>query len=314
MRLRDGFEEMCPPGMEKNIGTMDATQFRGTLGTLLGGTLLRQPVIDAVCDAYGTGDHDATGWRTIRWRQFALDFDQVTPAPPLAGTPPLSDALRTELQRLRRMAINRRLDLTDSFEEQCAPGQERNTGIMDNTQFCCVMGVLFSGAIKQSLLDDIAHAYAAEEAGFLRKPPVRFKQFALDFDAFKPQQDAPPAVTLPAWLKSEVRKLRRIAVERSFNMYQCFEDQWDGPSREKLMGVIDKAQFCSVLGLLFAGAQKDHVMRGLVDAYGTGDPDPRGGLSHVRWKHFATDFNEIAPTELEDPTSTRLRRQSSAYN
>lgn len=80
-------------------------------------------------------------------------------------------------------------------------------------------------------------------------------------------------------------------------MYQCFEDQWDGPSREKLMGVIDKAQFCSVLGLLFAGAQKDHVMRGLVDAYGTGDPDPRGGLSHVRC---------ILP-----PTSTRLRLPSS---
>ena len=73
---------MCPPGMEKNVGTidrtlalalafalalalpvtftlaqvgtMDATQFRGTLGTLLGGAQLHMRVIDAICDAYGT--------------------------------------------------------------------------------------------------------------------------------------------------------------------------------------------------------------------------------------------------------------------
>ena len=85
---------------------------------------------------------------------------------------------------------------------------------MDNTQFCCVMGLLFSGTIKQTMLDDIVQAYAyplplplplglslsltltltltptpdpypyntpqayaSEEAGFLRKSPVRFRQF-----------------------------------------------------------------------------------------------------------------------------------------
>jgi hypothetical protein len=208
---------------------------------------------------------------------------------------------------LRRVAINRRLDLSDAFESQTGPGRERNTGIMDNTQFCCVMGVLFSGTIKQTLLDDIVQAYASEAAGFLRKSPVRFKQFALDFDNLEPPPDNSDVslADYPDWLIAEVRKLRRIALEKSINMYQCFEDQWDGPSREKLMGVIDRAQFCSVIGLLFAGSQKQHVMAGLVKVYGTGDPDPRGGLSHVRWKDFATDFNEIAPAELTDPGQPR---------
>ena len=43
-----------------------------------------------------------------------------------------------------------------------------------------------------------------------------------------------------------------------------------------------QGQFCSVIGLLFAGAQKQRVIDGLVKVYGTGDPVPSGGLSHVR--------------------------------
>ena len=34
---------------------------------------------------------------------------------------------------LRRVAINRRLDLSDAFESQTGPGRERNTGTMDDT-------------------------------------------------------------------------------------------------------------------------------------------------------------------------------------
>ena len=34
---------------------------------------------------------------------------------------------------LRRVAINRRLDLSDAFESQTGPGRERNTGTLDDT-------------------------------------------------------------------------------------------------------------------------------------------------------------------------------------
>ena len=98
------------------------------------------------------------------------------------------------------------------------------------------------------------------------------------------------------------------------------------------LGVIDKMQFFSVLGTLFAGAQKQQavwprlscahawprehasavptsaplraasqVLGALADAYGTGDVDPRGGWTHVRWKDFSTDFEQVEPAPLNEP-------------
>lgn len=62
------------------------------------------------------------------------------------------------------------------------PGNERNTGIMDHTQFIGVLGQLFSGTVKQAALDAICRTWAAEPSGFLRNAPVRYRQFAVDFD------------------------------------------------------------------------------------------------------------------------------------
>ena len=206
---------------------------------------------------------------------------------------------------LRKYAINKRLDLSDAFEEQCEPGLEKNLGVMDQTQFCCTMGVLFAGSVKYEVLEGVCAAYAATSDGPQKaRPPVRFKRFAHDFDALVPTPEEVGSLSeqLPEWLTAELRILRRIAVEKRLDLSNAFEDQWAGPSREKLLGVMDKTQFLSVMGILFAGAQKMRVLQAVCDTYGAGDIDRRnGGRQLVRWRQFSNDFDTIEPAPLTIP-------------
>ena len=57
----------------------------------------------------------------VRWKQFAIDFDEV-PLPP-APEPVLAaeDDLKLALQAMRVEATNKRLDMTDAFEESAPP-------------------------------------------------------------------------------------------------------------------------------------------------------------------------------------------------
>lgn len=88
----------------------------------------------------------------------------------------------------------------------------------------------------------------------------------------------------------------------AFNAGTFFEDQWSGPSREKVLGLMDKTQFQSVLGLVFAGSQKEEVLDAICYAYGAGDPDLlRGGFSLVRWRQFAEDFEKVKPSPQYTP-------------
>ena len=167
------------------------------------------------------------------------------------------------------------------------------------------MGELFGG-LKQEVLRAVCEAYAAPVIDGAEKalPDVRFKRFANDFDALLPPvvANGSAAETVPEWLLKELAALRRIAITRRIDLSNCFEDQWVGPSREKLLGVMDKTQFMSVMGILFAGAQKFEVLQALCEIYGAGDPDARrGGLELVRWKDFAEDFDEVEPAELYLP-------------
>ena len=305
--MTDSFEEQCGPGREKNLGMMDRTQFISTLGMLFPGAELKPGVVEELCESYGVGDRDPRhgGFRLVRWKQFAVDFDDVVPTPTPSDSPPLPAWLQKELLLLRKYAINKRLDLSDAFEEQCEPGLEKNLGVMDQTQFCCTMGVLFAGSVKYEVLEGVCKAYAATSDGPQKaRPPVRFKRFAHDFDDMvpTPEEVGSLAEQLPEWLTDELRILRRIAVEKRLDLSNAFEDQWAGPSREKLLGVMDKTQFLSVMGILFAGAQKMRVLQAVCDTYGAGDIDRRnGGRQLVRWRQFSNDFDTIEPAPLTMP-------------
>ena len=76
----------------------------------------------------------------MRWKQFAIDFDEV-PLPDKPGKPPpAEDSLHKALQSMRVSAASKRLDMTDAFEEYAGTGTEKNSGIMAKNRFRSTMG------------------------------------------------------------------------------------------------------------------------------------------------------------------------------
>ena len=48
--------------------------------------------------------------------------------------------------------MQKKLDMTDAFEEYAPAGFEKNLGIMDTARFKSVMGILFGGELQHSVL------------------------------------------------------------------------------------------------------------------------------------------------------------------
>ena len=54
-----------------------------------GATGHKQRTIRKICDAYRAGDNDpAGGSLKVKWREFAIDFDEQVPVPLWAGKAP----------------------------------------------------------------------------------------------------------------------------------------------------------------------------------------------------------------------------------
>ena len=130
---------------------MDTQRFKSTMGLLFGGALASD-VLLACCLQYGSGGPDPGGreYCQVRWKQFAIDFDNV----PLAKEPPIQyrPELKEALMLLRAEAQNKRLDMTDAFEEYSGTLLEKNTGIMTKNRFRSTMGTLFRGKLDKEVL------------------------------------------------------------------------------------------------------------------------------------------------------------------
>jgi hypothetical protein len=61
------------------------------------------------------------------------------------------EQLYLAMQRLRAEAVNRKLDMTDAFEEYAGSGYERNMGVMDKYRFKSTMGTLFRGSVSNEV-------------------------------------------------------------------------------------------------------------------------------------------------------------------
>jgi len=225
------------------------------------------------------------------------------------GSPAELPQLVPYLQKLRAWAVNKKLDMTDAFEEYAGNGYERNMGVMDKNRFRSTMGVLFAGSVTSADLRAICHVYRAghpdpaEQDGYTQ---VRWKQFAIDFDNV-PLPDAHGM--LPQWepdLLQQVMTLRAFAIQKRLDMTDAFEE-YAGSLQERNTGIMLKRRFRSTMGLLFQGNLRLDVLNRICLRYGTGVEDPQepGTLQQVRWKAFAVDFDEVPPLPpppLPDPT------------
>lgn len=156
--MTDALDEYTGAGYEKNIGIMDTARFKSVLGLLFGGELT-QPILQSICAHYGTNGLDAGGidYCSVRWKQFAIDFDEVpvVEEEEMETDPELMAALRA----MRTEATQKRLDMTDAFEEYSGTIQEKNTGIMGKNRFRSTMGVLFRGRLIPDVLNAICIQY-----------------------------------------------------------------------------------------------------------------------------------------------------------
>jgi len=267
---------------------MDRTQFRGALGVLFAGMLLKPKVVEAIVAAY-----DAQG--LVRWKQFAFDFDEIVPSPALKGSPTLEENLRHEFAVMRRFAIEHRLDLTDAFEEQCGPGRERAMGIMDQTQFEGALRVLFKASLttKQDVVKSICNAYRASDG-----TNVRWKQFALDLDNTTPVIDGDVgSPEIPEPLMGDLLEMRRFAQGKMLHLTYWFAEIFGKGTnpRERNLGICDDTQFSSVLNDAFKLSVPQAVLKEIIHVWLSSDGH------NVRWRQFATDFDAIPASPSAPP-------------
>ena len=96
--------------------------------------------------------------------------------------------------------------------------------------------------------------------------------------------------------------LRAAAANRKLDMSDAFE-AYAGKSREANLGVMTKGRFQAAMSDIFKGVPQA-ALKIISREYGTGDPDRRdpGGYSHVRFKKFADDFDDIELRKTEGPS------------
>ena len=123
----------------------------------------------------------------MQWKQFAIDFDNI-PDTDDDSRSPMEPWLLDALSQLKASATQRRLDLTDAFEEYAGGGIDYNAGVMLKTKFRSCMAVLFTTtSLSDQLLDVICNRYAIGDPDLQSTTPgaklkVNWKHFAIDFD------------------------------------------------------------------------------------------------------------------------------------
>jgi hypothetical protein len=299
--LSDAFEESCGKGLNAAMGEMARNRFGATLGGLFGGELSAE-TLKKICDVYGCGDVDhRTGLHKEVWfKQFANDFDGITPAP--EREPVIGPELMEQLRILRIGAVDHRLDLTDGFESYAGKGREAMVGIMPKARFCSAMGELFKGIrLTHELLIMICQAYGTgdpdprEPGGYLK---VQWKQFAIDFDNI-PDTDDDSRSPMEPWLLDALSQLKASATQRRLDLTDAFEE-YAGGGIDYNAGVMLKTKFRSCMAVLFTTTSlSDQLLDVICNRYAIGDPDLQsttpGAKLKVNWKHFAIDFDDCVP-------------------
>lgn len=286
------------------MGVMDTQRFQSVLGLLFGGELKPQ-VLRALCYYYGTGGHIMGGqeFAQAKWKQFAIDFDNV-PAPaedPIVDVP----EIRYELQKMRAEAQQKRLDMTDAFEEFSGTLQEKNTGIMTKNRFRSTMGTLFRGRLHREVLDAICAQYGTgdpdpREPGTYRY--VRWKQFAIDFDNLPPLPPPPLPDPTPEIIDA-MRSMNEYCNLNAIDLAWDFEEYMGGKDKCS-SDIMTRQKFCGALGVLLGRAtslyQLDaRLLDDICTAYAAGDVEARTlntskpQYTHVQWREFALDVNRI---------------------
>ena len=300
--MTDTFEEYSPTGFEKNLGIMDTARFKSVMGYLFGGELTGQ-VLQSICMHYGTGGIDAGGVDhvSVRWKQFAIDFDEVPlyEEPELEPDPELMAALR----QMRAEATQKRLDMTDAFEEYSGTLFEKNTGIMTKNRFRATMGVLFRGKINPDVLNAICIQYACgdpdpREPGSFRQ--VKWKKFAIDFDNIPPAP--PPPLPDPSPEILEVMRSMNVYTNlNGFDLAHEFEEYMGGKDK-CTSDLMTRQKFTAAVGALLGRPTSLYQIDGqmldnICHCYAAGERDAREPkyFTHVQWREFALDVNRIQP-------------------
>ena len=320
--MTDAFEEYAGSGYEKNMGVMDKNRFRSTMGLLFGGVLSRE-LLQALCYAYRAGhpDPDPTegpeAYSQVRWKQFAIDFDLV-PLPDAFGQlPPIDEALLNKLMGMRAYAVNKRIDMTDAFEEYSGTLQEKNTGIMAKNRFRSTMGTLFAGfKMEAAVLTQICARYSTGPAD-PREPgtgqQVQWKRFAIDFDEVPPLPPPPLPDPTPV-IMGEMTKINRYCNLNGIDLAWDFEEYLGGKDACS-SDLCSRNKFRGALGVLLGRATslyqiEEPILDAMCDCYGGGERNARDPrlFEQVQWREFCGDVNRIRPMPfletLQGPSGT----------
>jgi len=304
--LTDAFSEYAGSGREANIGLMMKSRFRAAMGTIFNGVGISHECLNGICLKYCAGDPDPGepgGYLKVRWKQFAIDFDDI----PLGARhlpADIDEKLYKGMQELRAEAVNKRLDMTDAFEEACAgTGREANLGLMTKQGFRSVMGTLFHGiALSEWVLRGICKAYGAGDPdprdGAFQK--VRWKQFAIDFDEIPlPVKALPPDPTDE--IRQAMTEMNEYCNKNAIDLANDFEEFMGGKDKCS-SDLMPRTAFKRAMGVLLGRATSlyrhdEQILDAICKAYAAGKPEARNPNQYeqVQWREFAGDVNRIKP-------------------
>ena len=221
--LTDAFSEYSGTGREAQIGIMLKDRFRSAMGVLFAGIRLEKALLDAICDAYGTGVPDRRGGLSkvqgtppplllhftprgptlnpplplppkVRWKQFAIDFDEIPRKPPPPDPDP-TDEIYAAMREMNVYTNRNAIDLAEDFENYLGGKDKCASDVMPTGVFKRALGVLLGRAtslyqIDEGVLDAICLAYKAGRP--LPRDPsqyeaVQWKEFAKDVNNMQAQ-------------------------------------------------------------------------------------------------------------------------------
>ena len=89
--MTDFFESYAGKGREAQLGIMPKNRFQAAMTDMFKGTAIQMRTLDLIATTYGTGDPDPREpgeFLKVKWKQFAIDFDEQVPVPLWAGKAP----------------------------------------------------------------------------------------------------------------------------------------------------------------------------------------------------------------------------------
>jgi len=191
----DAFEEYAAAGKYKNSGIMPRNRFIATMGVIFRGNVTTE-VLDHICAAYGTGDPDPRKegcYLQVRWKQFAIDFDNTPPLPPPELPDPTPDIIEC-MKDINTFCNYHAIDLENDIEEYLGGKDVCTSDLMPTGKFIQAMGVLIGSAsspwaFTQEQLNKICKTYGTGRPwvrNSMLKENVQWREFAKDLALVQP--------------------------------------------------------------------------------------------------------------------------------